>query len=124
LFVAASVLNPAYFAGCGMGEEEYQFDAADMLALLEKANGSFEAAHAGETYRIDLEVEAEPEPTASASLWGSPKAFACQPPALRDGQRLLRFELDECARAYRRGPTRRERGERRVRRADRVTRDA
>jgi hypothetical protein len=77
LFVAASVLNPAYFAGCGMGEEEYQFDAVDMLGLLEKANGSFEAAHAGETYRIELEVEAEPEPGASASPWGSPKAFAC-----------------------------------------------
>jgi hypothetical protein len=77
LFMAASVLNPAYFAGCGMGEEEYQFDAADMLALLEKANGSFEVAHAGATYRVEVQIEAEPEPAASASLWGGSKALAC-----------------------------------------------
>jgi hypothetical protein len=93
VFVVASVLNPAYFAGCGTGEEEYQYDADDVLVLLDTANesyGSFEIASAGQRYRVALALEPAAEPTAQArlGLWGQ-TAFAC-------GNRQLNATASAC----------------------------
>lgn len=80
VFVAASVLNPAYFAGCGKSED-FEFDADDVVVLLETANGSFETNFNGERYRVELELEPASEGTGGEDGYGgSPwayRAFAC-----------------------------------------------
>ena len=80
-FLAAFVLNPAYFAGCitGNDDPEFKYDAQDMAKLVHAANDSFEFEAAGVRYRLDLSVAPAPKPgNASARLapFARP-AYAC-----------------------------------------------
>lgn len=58
-FLFASVVNPAYFAGCGgSSESEPEFGEAEMLALLDVANeqGRWTFESAGREYEIELSL--------------------------------------------------------------------
>jgi hypothetical protein len=79
-FVAAFVLNPAYFAGCSAAiDRGFQFDGDDMAKFARAASDSFEFTDAGAHYRLDLAVTPEakkaqvsPRPSALAR-----SAYAC-----------------------------------------------
>ncbi len=96
VFVAASVLNPAYFAGCGRSDE-YQFDAEDVAALLETANGSFETQVDGVRYRVVLDLAPAGKKTGGEDGYGgSPwarSAFACGNRELSLAHATARFDL-------------------------------
>lgn len=92
-FAAGSALNPAYFAGCGAGgdDADFEYGAKELRALVEQANGSFtleakEVSHCSATctlgavpYRVELELSPESQAQASAnpSAWPGMRAHAC-----------------------------------------------
>jgi hypothetical protein len=94
-FVAGSTLNPAYISGCGSDEPGFEYDAADMEALLQRVQGTFavaasdvnecsadwSCARGASDYRIELELAPEAASSGSAATalrgWLGARAHAC-----------------------------------------------
>jgi hypothetical protein len=74
-FVIASVLNPAYFAGCGSDAEgpHFQYGAQEMAEYALAANDSFDLSLHATSYRLDLEIEPTHDAVQHAQ---QPSAFA------------------------------------------------
>jgi hypothetical protein len=80
-FVVGSLVNPTFFFGCGAQDDEFQFDAEDMAALLSEANGSlsFVSQMHGHRYRVVVQLtptQGDAEQQSRASLFTRP-AYAC-----------------------------------------------
>lgn len=99
VFAAGSVLNPAYFAGCGAGDDDARFEygAEEVVALLDQANDEVEVdaadvAHCSTgqpcmlsevPYRVEIELapdtaaQAAAEEKSASTGWLGMRAHAC-----------------------------------------------
>jgi hypothetical protein len=90
-FLAAFVLNPAFFAGCAADSVNFQYGAKEMSALARAGSRNFEFTSDNVRYRLELTVKAKSKPSHAAlraNAW-SVTAHAC-------GQRTLYASAAAC----------------------------
>src|SRR4051812_44383915 len=81
IFLAAFVLNPAYFAGCAIENHSpgFRYGAKEMTTFAKAAGDSFEFEDGDTKYRLDLAVKptGEAKQASNGSALFASRAYAC-----------------------------------------------